>query len=148
MTIFIDADGSPVVNETVTIAAMYQIPCFIVCDTSHEIERPPAQTIVVGDGPDAVDFALIPLVQRGDLVITQDYGLASIILSKKGEALHQDGQFYDPLTIDFLLARRHANAQKRRAGIRTKGPKKRTKKQDKQFIHALTTYCDKVKGNE
>lgn len=145
MTIFIDADASPVVRETVEVSTSYGIPCYIFCDFSHEIYVPPAKTIVVGSGPDAVDFALLPYVKKGDLVITQDYGLAAIVLAKNAEALHHDGKFYDPFTIDFLLARRHSNQKKRRAGIRTKGPKKRTKQNDDAFVQALTSYCKRQK---
>ena len=74
MTILIDADGCPVVDMTIKIAAERKIECVILCDTSHVFEKAGAKTITVSKGSDSVDFALANMVQAGDIVITQDYG--------------------------------------------------------------------------
>ena len=78
VTILIDADGCPVVDLTVQTATKYKVPVLILCDTAHQIQRDGAQTLTFDKGPDSVDFALVNRVHPGDLVITQDYGLASM----------------------------------------------------------------------
>jgi hypothetical protein len=82
MTILIDADGCPVVDLTLRSAGKKGVPVVILCDTSHRIEREGAQTLVFDKGADSVDFALVNRVKPGDLVVTQDYGLASMCLAK------------------------------------------------------------------
>lgn len=91
MTILIDADGCPVVDLTVQIAAKYKVPVLILCDTVHQVQRDGAQTLTFDKGPDSVDFALVNRVHPGDLVITQDYGLASMCLARRARVLNQNG---------------------------------------------------------
>ena len=107
MKILIDADGCPVVDLTVRIAAQYKVPVLILCDTAHQIQRNGAQTLIFGKGTDSVDFALVNRVHPGDLVITQDYGLASMCLARRARVLNQNGLEYTPENIDGLLFRRH-----------------------------------------
>lgn len=82
MQILIDADGCPVVDLTISIAREHQLECLIFCDTSHVFEKAGAKTLTFSKGADSVDFALVNRVQRNDLVITQDYGLAAMCLSR------------------------------------------------------------------
>ena len=82
VTILIDADGCPVVDLTIQTAAKYKVPVLILCDTAHQIQRDGAQTLTFDKGADSVDFALVNRVHPGDLVITQDYGLASMCLAR------------------------------------------------------------------
>ena len=89
--ILIDADGCPVVDETIKIAKRFGLECLILCDTSHRIEREGAQTMVFSKGADSVDFALVNLMCSGDVVVTQDYGLAAMYLAQSTLALNQDG---------------------------------------------------------
>lgn len=91
MTILIDADGCPVVDLTLRSAGKKGVPVVILCDTSHRIEREGAQTLVFDKGSDSVDFALVNRVKPGDLVVTQDYGLASMCLAKCARVLNQNG---------------------------------------------------------
>lgn len=91
MTILIDADGCPVVDLTLQIAKQFSVPVIILCDTSHQIEREGAQTLVFDKGADSVDFALVNRVKPGDIVVTQDYGLASMCLAKRARVLNQNG---------------------------------------------------------
>ena len=70
MTILIDADGCPVVDLTLQIAKQFSVPVIILCDTSHQIEREGAQTLVFDKGADSVDFALVNRVKPGDIVVT------------------------------------------------------------------------------
>jgi len=137
MKLFIDADGCPVTNIAIDLANQYHVPCTIVCDTAHEMQRAGADTITVCKGADSADFALVNLLDRGDLVITQDYGLAAMCMSKGAVVLHQDGFLYTEENIDKLLFFRAASKRARNSGVRVKGPAKRTKEQDASFSTAL-----------
>ena len=137
MTILIDADGCPVVDLTLQIAKRFSIPAIILCDTSHQIEREGAQTLVFDKGSDSVDFALVNRVKSGDIVVTQDYGLASMCLARCARVLNQNGLEYTSENIDGLLFRRHKNKKLLRAGKHPKGASKRTKEQDITYRNAL-----------
>jgi len=137
MTILIDADGCPVVDITVKIAAEYGAGCVILCDTSHVFEKPGAKTITVSKGSDSVDFALVNMVQAGDIVITQDYGLAAMCLARKAVPLSQDGMIYNNDNIDALLLARHTAKKIRMSGGRLKGSAKRTPEQNMKFEEKL-----------
>lgn len=137
MNVLVDADACPVTDIAVALCVQYGITCLLFCDTAHELHRDGAQTIVVDKGADSVDFALVNRVEAGDIAITQDYGLASMCMAKGARALHQDGWAYTKENIDALLFTRHESGKYRRAGGRTKGPKKREKVQDDAFRKAL-----------
>ena len=109
MNILIDADGCPVVDLTLQIAKRFGISVIILCDTSHQIEREGAQTLVFDKGADSVDFALVNQVKPGDIVVTQDYGLASMCLAKCARVLNQNGLKYTVDNIDALMLRRYEN---------------------------------------
>ena len=109
MNILIDADGCPVVDLTLQIAKQFSIPVIILCDTSHQIERKGAQTLVFDKGADSVDFALVNRVKPGDLVVTQDYGLASMCLARCARVLNQNGLEYTADNMDALMLRRYEN---------------------------------------
>lgn len=138
MTIFIDADGCPVVDLTLKIARELEIPVLLICDTSHRFEREGVQTITVSKGADSADFALVNRVAPGDVVVTQDYGLAAMCLAKRALPLNQDGMVYTNENIDALLLFRHTARKIRNAGGRLKGNAKRDRAvQDKAFADAL-----------
>ena len=137
MRIFIDADGCPVVDIAVNAAKKHGIECTIICDTAHSIQREGAETIIVDKGADSADFRLVNLVRAGDIVITQDYGLAAMCLSKRAVVLNQDGKLYTEENISGLLEFRAVSAKIRRSGGRTKGLSKRTVQQDKDFEETL-----------
>lgn len=137
MKILIDADGCPVVDLTVRLAKKYGIECTILCDTSHEFNRDGAKTVVVEKGADSVDFKIVNLVGEGDIVVTQDYGLAAMCLARKAIPVSQNGLVYTDKNIDQLLFTRYVSKKIRNAGGRMKGPSKRTPEQDKAFEAAL-----------
>lgn len=137
MKLLLDGDGCPVVDLAVSLAKQHCIECLILCDTSHEIEREGATTVVISKGPDCVDYALVNRVCPGDLVVTQDYGLAAMCLARRAVVLNQDGILYDDSNLDSLLMARHTAQKIRRAGGRLKGPSKRTAQQDTAFCRAL-----------
>ena len=140
-TILVDADGCPVINETIALAKEFELPCVLICDTAHEMYRDGAETITVSKGADAVDFVLVNRIKKGDIVVTQDYGLAAMALAKQGLPLDQNGRWYTNDNIDQLLAARHKAQKIRRAGGRLRGPKKRTAEQNEGFISSLRELC-------
>lgn len=143
MKIYIDADGCPVVKNTLKIAEKFHIPCVIICDTAHRIECENVETIVVEKGADSVDFRLVNLIQKGDIAITQDYGLAAMCLSKQATVLNQDGREYTNENISGLLEFRAVSKKIRQSGGRLKGMPKRTGDQDKAFEKALENILNK-----
>ena len=144
MTILIDADGCPVVDLTLQIAKQFGISVIILCDTSHQIEREGAQTLIFDKGTDSVDFALVNRVKPSDIVITQDYGLASMCLARCARVLNQNGLEYTADNMDALLLRRYENKKLLRAGKHPKGSAKRTKEQDEAFASTLTSLLERV----
>lgn len=148
MKIYIDANGCPVVKNTLKIAEKFHILCVIICDTAHRIEHENVETIVVEKGADSVDFRLINLIQKGDIEITQDYGLAAMCLSKCAVVLNQDGREYTNENISGLLEFRAVSKKIRQSGGRLKGMPKRTVSQDKAFEKTLEDILNKSpKGN-
>ena len=137
MRILIDADGCPVVDATVMLAQEYELECIILCDTAHYFNKAGARTVVLSQGADSVDFALVNMVQAGDIVVTQDYGLAAMCLARRSRPINQNGMRYHEGNIDSLLASRHTARKIRRGGGRTKGPSRRTKEQDEAFVRQL-----------
>lgn len=145
MRIFIDADGCPVVNETVSLCREYKKECTIICDTSHEIEKDGAKTVVVEKGADSADFKIVNLIKRGDIVISQDYALAAMCLSRGARVINQNGLEYTDKNIDSLLMSRFIAKKVRNAGGRLKGPSKRTKEQTESFVKKLREILEEEK---
>lgn len=138
MRILIDADGCPVVDISIRTAKKFNIECIIICDTSHEFDRHGARTVTVSKGADSVDFALVNLLKKEDIVVTQDYGLAAMCLARGAVPIHQDGMIYDDSNIEGLLNQRHMAKKLRNAGGRLRGTPKRRQEQDDAFEAALT----------
>ena len=137
MKILIDADGCPVVRLTLSVASEFGVEAVIFCDTSHEFHEDGVKTVTVDKGADSADFAIVNFLDGGDLVVTQDYGLAAMVLSKKGRALTQNGLEITAFNIDLLLASRYAAKKARMSKKHLKGPPKRTVEQDRRFEAVL-----------
>lgn len=105
----------------------------MLIDTSHELNDGYSTVITVDKARDSVDIALINLVKIGDIVVTQDYGVAAMALGKRARVLNQNGFIYADNNIDRLLFERHLGQKVRRAGGRTSNAKKRTKEDDENF---------------
>jgi uncharacterized protein len=140
----IDADACPVVDLALFISSQYEINPILFCDTSHRIERENVKTIIVDKGPDSVDFKLLTMLNEGDIVITGDYGLAAMCLAKRGYVLTHNGKELTSDNIDQLLAFRYESAKIRRAGGRTKGPKKRTEENNLAFEMKFRQICERA----
>lgn len=137
MKVLIDADGCPVVDIALRLCRQFQIPCLLLCDTAHQMQRQGAQTLVFDKGADSVDFALVNRAAANDLVITQDYGLASMCLARKARVMHQDGWEYTEDNIQALLFQRSESRRYRASGGRLKGPAKRRPEQNAAFQQAM-----------
>ena len=144
MKILIDGDGCPVVDLTIKIAKKYNIEVIIMCDTSHVFNKDGAKTIVFSKGADSVDFALINIVNKDDIVITQDYGLAAMAINKASYVINQNGLIYNNDNIDMLLFNRHISKKIRKSGARVQGPKKRSKSDDDNFEKTLMKICENI----
>ena len=139
MQIYVDADACPVVDIVEKTAIKYQIPVTLLCDTNHVLTSGYSEVIVVGAGADAVDYKLISLCHRGDIVVSQDYGVAAMALGKGAYAIHQSGKWYTDENIDQMLMERHLKKKARRASQKKhfKGPKKRTGEDDERFAQSF-----------
>lgn len=144
MQILVDADACPVKEQIISIAKKHQIPVIMFIDTSHQLNDDYAEIIVVGQGSDAVDFALINKIKQNDMVITQDYGVATMALAKKAVAINHSGLRYTNENIDLLLFNRHLSQKIRRAGGKTINQKKRTKKDNHQFTISFDKLIDEL----
>ncbi len=135
MTVFIDADSCPVIKEAERLCKQYNVLLTIMCDPSHIINSDYAKVITIGAGANAVDLALINSCKSGDIVITQDYGLAALALGKGCRAINQNGMLYTNDNIDMLLDTRYISQKLRNSKSKhhIKGPKKRTKQDDQMF---------------
>ena len=150
MHIFVDADACPVVRETEAAAQRHGISMTLLCDTNHVLQSGYSEIRVVGAGADAVDFALINLCRAGDIVVTQDYGVAAMALGKRAFCIHQSGRWYTDENIDELLMERHLVKKARRANSKAhlKGPKKRTAEDDAHFSASLARLIAKALARE
>jgi len=139
MTIYLDADACPVVPETIDVARRHKIPVTLLCDTNHVLTSDYASVVVVSAGADAVDFALVNRCKKGDIVVTQDYGVAAMALGRGAHPIHQSGMWYTDRNIDALLAERHLNKKARMAHSKhhLRGPKKRAPEDDLRYSDSL-----------
>lgn len=137
MRILIDGDGCPVVDIAVRLAKKNSLECIIFCDTSHYFNKEGATTITVSKGSDSVDFALLNKINVGDIVITQDYGLAAMCLAKRANVISQNGIIFNDDNINQLLDQRYVSKKLRDMGKRTKGESKRSKAQDINFENVM-----------
>ncbi|MCT4597507.1 MAG: YaiI/YqxD family protein [Vallitalea sp.] len=133
MKILVDGDACPVKDIIIRVAKEYSIDVDILIDSSHIYNNDYCNIIIIGKGKDAVDFALINRANKGDVIITGDYGVATMALSKGSYAIHQNGFIYSNNNMDRLLMERHLSSQARRANKRYSKIKKRTIEQDMKF---------------
>ncbi|WP_303818137.1 YaiI/YqxD family protein [Selenomonas ruminantium] len=139
MRIYVDADACPVVRQTEEVAQKYDVAVTLLCDTNHVLRSDYSEVKVIGAGADAVDIALVNLCRAGDVVVTQDYGVATMALGKKAYAIHQNGWQYTSENIERLLMERHLTKKARRAAGKhhLKGPRKRSEDDNLQYREKL-----------
>ncbi len=148
MKILIDADGCPVVDITVGLSKRYNVECIIICDTAHVFNKDGVSTVVVEKGADSADFRLVNMLSKGDIAVTQDYGLAAMCLARGAIPINQNGLVYNDKNIDEMLFTRYVSKKVRMAGGRLKGPSKRTKEQDEKFIIQMKKLLENQKEKE
>lgn len=150
MKIFVDADACPVVRIVEEVAEKYRIDVTLLCDTNHILTSDYSEVIVVGAGADAVDYKLISICHKGDIVVSQDYGVAAMALGKGAHAIHQSGKWYTNENIDQMLMERHLNKKARRGSHKKhiKGPRKRTEEDDERFAQSFEKMILMAKSKE
>lgn len=144
MNILVDADACPVIAIIVKVAKSYQLNVTLITDTSHMIEDPYSEVIMVDQQRDSVDMAIINRTKAGDIVITQDYGLAAIVLGKNAKAINQNGMIFSNKNIDQLLYQRYMGQKIRNMGGKTLNIKKRKKENDIQFEKNLRKLIEDI----
>ncbi|MDL2296151.1 YaiI/YqxD family protein [Lachnospiraceae bacterium OttesenSCG-928-E19] len=139
MKIIVDADACPVTRIVERVAKSYNIPVTLLCDTNHILQSEYSTVKTIEAGNDAVDFALVGICQKGDIVVSQDYGVAAMILGKGAYGIHQSGKWYTDDNIEQMLMERHLNkkARKSKSKHHVKGPAKRTPVDDRHFEESL-----------
>ena len=139
MQVFVDADACPVVGIVEKISKEHNIPVTLLCDTNHVLSSDYSEVIIVGAGADAVDYKLISICRKGDIAVSQDYGVAAMALGKGAYAIHQSGKWYTNDNIDQMLMERHLNKKGRRNSHKnhSKGPRKRTNEDDIHFAQSF-----------
>jgi len=150
MRILVDADACPVVKIVERVAKRYGVPVILLCDTSHVLASDYSEVRAIGAGADAVDFALINLCDKGDIVVTQDYGVAAMALGKGAHGIHQSGMLYTKENIDQLLFERHLAKKVRNSTGRhyLRGPKKRVSEDNERFEQVFYELLNNVELNE
>ena len=148
MKIYVDADACPVTHIVEKLAKKYEIPCVLLCDTNHVLTSDYSEVIIVGAGADAVDFKLISLLSKGDICVSQDYGVAAMALGKGCYAIHQSGRWYTNENIDQMLMERHLANKARRSSKKNhlKGSSKRTPEDDRRFEESFERLIQKAMG--
>ena len=144
MRIFIDADGCPVREIAVNTAQKHNIPVTIIADTCHIITESRCEVITVDKQSDSADYAIINRMSHGDICITQDYGLAAMVLGKSCYAVHQNGFLYTSENIDRMLFERHISNKLRKSGKYSSKHKKRTAEDDARFEKFFDAFLSKV----
>ena len=140
MKILVDADACPVKEIIVKLAKSCRIPVTMFIDTSHVLNDGYSTVITVDKGRDSADIRLVNLISPGDIVITQDFGVAAVSLARGAKALNQNGMVYSDKNMDRLLFERALGQKIRRAGGKAGKNRKRTSEDDKNFEAALSSF--------
>lgn len=140
-TLYIDADACPVTREALTIARRHKVSVVLVANATQNLaryaSREGVECVEVSGGRDAADFAIVERLNSGDVVVTQDLGLAAMALGRGAVTMSPRGRIHSAATIDMELAVRHAEQVHRRAGGRTKGPSKFEDEDREHFAEVL-----------
>ncbi|MGI6686596.1 MAG: YaiI/YqxD family protein [Bacillota bacterium] len=138
MKIIVDADACPVKEIIISLGIERNVPVEMVASFNHQINGGPGVRVIITDtGPDAADYIIANRVEAGDIVVTQDFGLAALVLGKKGKALSPRGLIFTGENINGLLMQRYVSAKVRRGGGKTKGPASFTEKDRDNFLKSL-----------
>jgi uncharacterized protein YaiI (UPF0178 family) len=143
MKIVVDADACPVKEIIEKAAKKYQLEVIMVSNYHHVINSDYARVVVVDGASQSADIAITNITKCGDIVVTQDYGLASMILGKRAMAISPNGKIFNNENIEGLLMQRFVNYKARKAGLRISGPSKRNAEDDQHFMLNLVMLIEK-----
>lgn len=132
--IYVDADSCPVKEEVTSISTAFRVEVIFVSSYAHYISAgEDVRTVQVDSEKEAVDFYIINRASRDDVVVTQDHALASILVGSHVRVISPRGMIYDAEEIPLMLEQRHIARKERRAGNKTKGPRKFTNVDRQRF---------------
>lgn len=138
MKILVDADACPVKDIIISVGKDRNLAIEMIASFNHQINGGPGVTVIITDnGPDAADYVIANRVNADDIVVTQDFGLAALVLGKRGKALSPRGMIYTGENIDALLMQRHLSAKIRRSGGKTKGPAPFSQEDKENFLNSF-----------
>lgn len=137
MEIFVDADGRPVVDLAIKVARDYDINIIVVKNYAVHIEDDYAEIVTVDISSDSADYYIVNRISIGDIIISQDHGLAAMCLSKGAICVNQNGFVIDNENIDGMLNRRHINSKLRREQRIYSKFKKRNPQANESFENTL-----------
>jgi uncharacterized protein YaiI (UPF0178 family) len=137
MKIIVDADACPGRNIIEEVASKYDIPIIMYCDLNHVLRSNYSEIRYVDSGFQSVDMAVANECKAGDIVVTQDYGVAAMCLGRKAYSISPKGYIYENDNIERLLFERHISQKVRRSGGRTANPKKRNSEDDNRLQYNL-----------
>lgn len=145
MRIVVDADATPGISLIEKLAEKYQLPCILIADDTHILTSSYSDIITVSKGAQSVDMYLVNMLEKHDIIVSQDYGVAVIGLSKHCYVVSPKGNEYTNQNIDSMLESRYLASKLRRQGYHTKGPKKRTNADDERLMQTLTRIIETEK---
>jgi len=149
MKIVVDADACPVKDVIVDISAELGLPLLMVASLSHTIDVPEGVGVVTVDSSyQATDMAIINRAQAGDVVVTDDYGLASLSLGKGAHPISYRGRLFTHENIGPLLEARHLKSKERRAGLKSRGPRRFSPEDKRAFSSNLRALLIRIIGEK
>ena len=143
MKIIVDGDSSPVLNLVTTTAKEYGLELLIVKNYNHNIESDYGVVVTVDNIKEAADLYIANHIEKGDILVTQDYGLASMVLGKSTYVINPSGKILDDSNIDLLLNQRHINKELRQKHNIYSKFKKRDRKDNISFEDNLIYLIEK-----
>lgn len=145
--ILVDADACPGRDLIEKAAMKHEVEVIMYCDMNHILRSDYSTVKYVESGFQSVDMAVANATKSGDIVVTQDYGVAAMVLGKKAYAISPKGRIYSDENIDRLLFERHISAKVRRGGGKTSNPKKRTAEDDEHLYENMLLLIKKSQEN-
>ncbi|GIO40553.1 MULTISPECIES: YaiI/YqxD family protein [Paenibacillus] len=146
--IVVDGDSCPVKAEIIEIASQFGISVLMVSSFDHVLkEASGVEVVQVDRSQQSADLYIVNHIRRGDVVVTQDYGLAALVLAKACQALSPRGDIFHPGNIDYLLERRHAQAKARRSGKHSRGPRPFSEEDRQHFRSSLINLLRDLQEN-
>lgn len=146
MKVIVDADACPVKEIIIKICMRYNVEVIMFVDTSHIINLD-CKVITLDKGNDSVDIAIANYCKKGDIIVTQDYGVASLALGAGCYAINQNGLIYSKDNIDKLMFERFLSQKSRRAGLKGTKHRKRTFENDEAFKHSFINLINSIRHN-